>query len=297
MRILVTGGTGFVGKALVNELQGQGHEIVFLARRDVPSPGMPLPLEKLDAVQAVINMAGESIAGARWTDAYKQKIRDSRIPLTRSLAEACVQMATRGDKPPAVFITISAVGYYGTHPTENFTERNSPGASWLSTVARDWETAAVRVQEAGTRLVVLRLGVVLGPGGFLDRISTPYRFFVGGPAGTGRQWLSWIHRDDVVAVIVKALADPAMQGAYNVTAPEPVTMDDMSAAIGSALGRPSWLRVPALPLRILLGEMADELILNGQRILPERLLDLGYSFRYSDLHLAVKNAFEKGYLK
>ena len=294
MRILVTGGTGFVGKALVNELQGQGHEIVFLARRDVPPPGMPLPSEKLDAVEAVINMAGESIAGARWTDAYKQKIRDSRIPLTRSLAEACAQMVRRGGKPPSVFITISAVGYYGTHSTENFTERSLPGSSWLSVVARDWEAAAVSVQENGTRLVILRLGVVLGPGGFLDRISTPYRFFVGGPAGTGRQWLSWIHREDVGAVIVKALADPAMQGAYNVTAPEPVAMDDMSAAIGAALGRPSWLRVPAMPLRLLLGEMADELILNGQRVLPERLLDLGYSYRHSDVQLAVKSAFREG---
>ena len=293
MRILVTGGTGFIGKTLVNALQGQGHDVVLLTRRDVPAPGLPLPSEKLAGIDAVINMAGESIAGSRWTNAYKQKIRDSRIPLTRNLADACLDLAAKGNKPPKIFISFSAVGYYGTHPTASFTEQSPPGISWLTQVAKDWEQEASRVQQAGVRLVILRLGVVLGPGGFLERLAPPFRFFVGGPAGSGHQWISWIHRDDVVALIIKALTDITMQGSYNVTAPKPATMDEMAAAIGIALRRPSWLRVPALPLRLLFGEMADELILQGQRALPERLQKMHYSFRQPDLQQAVMKSFEK----
>jgi len=293
MRILVTGGTGFIGQALGKALQGQGHEVVLLTRRDVPPPGVPLPTEKLDGVDAVINMAGESIAGERWTDAYKKKIRDSRIYLTRSLVKGCLEAAENGKSVPKTIVSFSAVGYYGTDPAKDFTESSPPGTSWLSDVARDWELEASRVQEAGIRLVILRLGVVLGPGGFLERVALPYRFFAGGPAGDGRQWISWIHRDDVVAVVAKALGDIGMQGAYNVTAPQPTTMEEMSAAIGKALGRPSWVRVPALVLRLLFGEMANELILKGQRVLPDRLVEGGYSFLQPDLRAAVIKSLAK----
>jgi uncharacterized protein (TIGR01777 family) len=294
MRILVTGGTGFIGKALVKALEGQGYEILLLSRRDIALPDKSLLSDKLSGVDAVVNMAGESIAGSRWTDTYKQKIRDSRILLTRSLADACLKLAASGQETPKVFISFSAVGYYGTHPAADFTEQGAAGSSWLAKVARDWEVEAARVQEAGIRLVILRLGVVLGPGGFLERIALPFRFFLGGPAGSGRQWISWIHRDDVVAVIQKALVETKMLGAYNLTAPRPATMEEMSAAIGSALGRPSWLRTPALPLRLLFGEMADELILQGQRALPERLIEMKYSFLQPELRAAVtKSLLEK----
>jgi len=293
MRVLVTGGTGFVGKALVKDLQGRGHEVVLLTRSDVPLPGMPLSTDKLTGVDAVINMAGESIAGRRWTEAYKKQIRDSRILLTRCLVDAWLEAAAKGIDTPKTFISFSAAGYYGTHPSADFTERSQPGTSWLSGVARDWEVEAGRVREAGVRLVILRLGVVLGPGGFLERIATPYRFFAGGPVGDGRQWISWIHRDDVVEVIAKALMDPKIQGAYNVTAPKPATMNEMSAAVGAALERPSWLRVPAMALRLLLGEMAEELILQGQRVRPERLIAMGYSFRHPELQTAVKKSLDK----
>ena len=293
MRVLVTGGTGFIGKALVRDLQGRGHEVVLLTRRDIPPPGVLLSPELLFGVDAVVNMAGESIAGARWTASYKNKIRDSRLQLTRSLVDACLESAAKGQVVPQILISFSAVGYYGNHPAADFTERNQPGTSWLAGVARDWEAEATRAKDAGIRLVILRLGVVLGPGGFLERISLPYRFFTGGPAGDGRQWISWIHRDDVVEVTARALSDLEMQGAYNVTAPQPATMGEMSVAVGAALARPSWLRVPAVALRILFGEMAEELILQGQRVIPERLLALGYSFRHSQLQTAVKKSFEK----
>ena len=293
MRILVTGGTGFIGKALIGELQGQGRETVLLSRRDAPLPGTRLPVERMTGIDAIVNLAGESIAGRRWTRSYKQKIRDSRLAVTRSLAEACLELKNSGKAAPKVFVSISAVGWYGTHPTADFTEQSAPGDSWLSNVAKDWEAEAMRAQAAGVRVVILRLGVVLGPGGFLEQLSLPFRLFVGGPAGSGQQWISWIHRDDVLAVIEKALTDPTLQGAYNVTAPAPATMNEMSAAIGVALHRPSWLRTPAFSLRLLLGEMADELILGGQRALPERLRSLGYVYRQPELRAAVADAYRK----
>ncbi len=293
MRILLTGGTGFVGTALTKALKSQGHETVLLTRREAPLPGAALPLHWLDGVDAIINMAGESIAGGRWTPAYKQKIRDSRIILTQALAEACAAAAANGQATPKVLISFSAVGYYGIHPTQNFDEQSPAGDSWLCGVARDWEAAAATVVSAGVRLVVLRLGVVLGPGGFLARLATPFRFFVGGPAGDGKQPISWIHRDDVVAVVSQALADESMQGPYNLTAPQPTTMGEMAAAIGEALQRPSWLRTPALPLRLLFGEMADELILNGQRVLPVRLQATGYSYKFPELRSAIRDAFKQ----
>jgi len=293
MRVLVTGGTGFIGRALVEKLAAAGHEVRLLTRRDLPATDQPLPPAILSGVDAVVNMAGESIAGGRWTEATKQKIRDSRIVLTKKLADACVAAATAGIGAPSVFVSFSAVGYYGTHPTADFSESSPPGTSWLSSVARDWEAAALSGCEAGIRLVVLRLGVVLGPGGFLERLALPFRLFVGGPAGSGHQWISWIHRDDVIAVVARALADPAMQGVYNVTVPQPATMADMASAIGSALNRPAWLRTPSLPLRLLFGEMADELILNGQRVLPQRLRDMGFSFLQPELPAAVKKSLIK----
>jgi uncharacterized protein (TIGR01777 family) len=236
-------------------------------------------------------MAGESIAGSRWTNAYKQKIRDSRIPLSRALAEACCTLSREGKPAPKVFVSFSAVGYYGTHPSQQFSEQSPVGSSWLCGVARDWEAAVAGASEAGCRLVVLRLGVVLGPGGFLARLATPFRFFVGGPAGAGFQPISWIHRDDVVAIVSQALTDSTMQGPYNVTSPKAVTMNEMAAAIGAALHRPSWLRVPAFSLRLLFGEMADELILNGQRVLPARLQAAGYAFKQPELRAAMRSAF------
>jgi hypothetical protein len=291
MRILVTGGTGFVGTALTESLSSEGHGIVLLTRRDVPPPGKELPMEWLDGIDAIVNMAGESIAGNRWTDSYKRRIRQSRIPLTQAIVKACGDAVKKGLPVPRVLVSFSAVGYYGTDPSADFDEQSPPGKSWLAQVARDWEMATEGTSDAKVRLVILRLGVVLGPGGFLQRLAPAFRLFAGGPAGDGRQWISWVHRDDVVAVVEKAIGDATMQGVYNLTVPEPATMAQMASAIGMALGRPSWLRVPSFVLRLLLGEMADELILNGQRVLPKRLAEAGFSFQHPELSEAVKASF------
>lgn len=291
MRILVTGGTGFIGNSLTKSLKDQGHEVVLLTRRDVPPPGADLPAEFLERVDAIVNMAGENIAGGRWTESNKRRIRHSRIHLTEALANACRAAAEKGLPVPGVMISFSAVGYYGTDPSAVFTEKSPPGAGWLPRVAQDWEAAASGAVTAGVRLVIFRLGVVLGPGGFLQRLAPPFRFFTGGPAGSGKQWISWIHRDDVVAVVINALTDERLKGPYNLTTPDPVTMDRMSAAIGMALERPSWLRIPGFVLRLLFGEMAEELILKGQRALPVRLSETGYRFLYPDLQAAVEAAF------
>ena len=291
MRILVTGGTGFIGAALTEELRCQGREIVLLTRREAPPAGEPMAAEWLRGVGAIINMAGENIAGRRWSDQYKQKIRDSRINLTRSLVQTCRNCKEKGQAIPQVMISFSAVGYYGNDPAIDFDESHSAGSDWLAGVARDWEREAAAVQEYGVRLLICRLGVVLGPGGFLQRLALPFRLFVGGPAGDGRQWISWIHRDDVLAVVCEALKNERFEGTFNLTAPEPATMEMMAATIGQVLGRPSWLRVPAFALKMLLGEMAESLILGGQRVLPKRLQAIEWKYRQPELLQAVQNAF------
>jgi uncharacterized protein len=291
MKIVMTGGTGFIGTALVDRLRSHSHEVSCLTRADFgDSNGRLLPQIPQETA-VLINLAGASIAGSRWTAAYRRKIRDSRIATTRSLVDVCLERMRQGARVPKVFISVSAVGYYGTNESFDFTENSVPGSSWLSQVACEWEAEASRVTEAGVRLVILRLGVVLGPGGFLARMKTPFLFFAGGPAGSGRQWISWIHREDVLAVIDKVLNDSTMSGRYNLTAPMPATMNEMAMAIGAALQRPAWLKTPAFALRLILGEMAEELILHGQRALPVRLREAGYRCQYPDLYEAVAVSF------
>jgi uncharacterized protein (TIGR01777 family) len=233
--------------------------------------------------EAVINLAGASIAGGRWTVARKTAIRNSRTDATRALVRAIG--AAR--HPPPVFISGSAVGFYGTRADEPATEQTAPGSDFLASVCREWEAIAQQAA-VSSRVVLLRSGVVLARhGGALPQLALPFRFFAGGPVGSGRQYISWIHLLDWVALVRWALATPGVQGALNLTAPFPVTNGDFARTLGSALGRPAWIRTPAAVLRLVLGDMADALILGGQRVVPEAAQKLGFVFRYPTLAPAL----------
>lgn len=293
MKLLVTGGTGFLGRALTARLRAHGHELLMLTRAPAAHRaeeslrwlGWDSGWEQeLPSCGGVINLAGEPIAGGRWTAARKRAIRDSRVETTRRIVHA---LTTTALPRPAILINASAVGYYGPRGDEPADETTPPGTGFLAELCRAWEEEATRARSLGVRVACLRIGLILGPdGGALAKMLPPFRAFLGGPLGSGRQWVSWIHRDDVAGLIEWALHSEAAGGAVNATAPEPVTMRDFCAALGRALHRPSWAPVPALFLRAKLGEMAD-LILTGQRVLPRVALTHGFAFRYPHLDQAL----------
>ena len=296
MRIVVAGGTGFLGSALTQALAADGHEVVVLTRTPTPPPapahhihllhwqpnGQSGPWASvLDGAGAIVNLAGESIAARRWSSARKILIRNSRVQATRSLVSAV--HAARSSPP--VFISASAVGYYGPHGDEILTEEARPGGDFLATVCEDWEREAARAADRA-RVVLIRTGIVLArDGGALSKMLPPFRMFVGGPLGSGRQYMSWIHRDDWVEIVRWALLTSSVSGPLNATAPNPVTNAEFSSALGSALRRPSWLPAPGFALRLVLGEMADALLLSGQRILPAKANALGFRFAFANADL------------
>lgn len=304
MKVVVTGATGFIGAPLCRALRDAGHEVVALSRRvaearamlgdgisaaewDARSSG---PWEQeLSGAGAIVNLAGESIARKAWTPKQKEVLRASRVDATRALVSAMEKQAQR----PAVLANASAVGYYGPHGDETLTEESPPGNDFLAGVVKEWEAAAREAEPLGVRVVRMRLGTVLGEGGgALAKLVPPFRAFLGGPLGSGRQWVSWVHRDDVIGIALWALENQDVSGAVNVTAPEPVTMREFARTLGKVLGRPSWAPVPAVALRALMGEMAD-IVLNGQRVLPAVAERLGYQFRYPQLEGALKSILSK----
>jgi uncharacterized protein (TIGR01777 family) len=294
-KIIVAGGTGLLGTALVGALQDDRHMVVVLTRRPTrdnevrwsPQYAEGLWTSALDNAHAVINLAGASIAGGRWTTARKAAIRDSRIQATGALVKA---IAASG-QPPPIFISSSAVGYYGSRGDEPVTETTAPGSDFLAHVCRDWEAAASQLSPAA-RVVLLRSGVVLARhGGALPQMALPFKLFAGGPAGSGRQFMSWIHLHDWVATVKWALASQHIAGPLNVTAPEPVTNEDFSRSLGRVLGRPAWLKAPSFALRLMLGEMADALILGGQRVLPAVAQQHGFAFQYPTLESALRQIY------
>ena len=297
MTIVVAGGTGFLGGALVRALRADGHPTRVLTRRprhadDVgwnPNPdavGAPWTTA-IDGADAVINLAGESIAGARWSDARKTAIRDSRMRATSALVLAMRDLPRR----PPIFISASAIGFYGNRGDEVLTEESSRGNDFLADVCRDWERLAMEVATV-SRVVRLRTGIVLGRGGALPPMAVPYHLFVGGPVGSGRQYMSWIHIDDWVAMVRWALATDAVSGPINLTAPAPVTNSEFAHTLGRALHRPSFMRTPAFAMRLVLGsEMAEALILGGQRVLPARAQAMGYAFKYAALDSALRAVY------
>ena len=294
MIVAVTGAGGLVGSALVSSLRASGHRVIPLVRRApragedalrwVPSSGSITPAAP--ALDAVVHLAGESIMGLRWTAAKKQRIRESRTTATRLL----VQTLVRFPKPPAVLISASAIGYYGSRGDEVLTEDSRPGTGFLADVARDWEAATAAALAHGLRVVNPRLGVVLSArGGALAKMLTPFRLGVGGVIGDGRQWMSWIALDDVVGAIQHALATETLRGPVNAVAPGPVTNAELTRTLGRVLRRPTLVPLPAFAARLAMGEMADALLLASQRVLPARLQASGYSFRHPTLEGALRS--------
>jgi len=298
MKVAISGATGFVGRRLVQRLQAEGHQILVLSRNLEKAksafPNLEVvaynPTESgtwqqsLSGCDGVVNLTGEPIAEKRWTADQKQEILESRRLSTQKIVEA---IALANPKP-SVLVNASAIGYYGTSQTATFDESANPGNDFLSQVCQVWEAEAQKVTSSGTRLVILRLGIVLGMGGALAKMLPPFKLFAGGPLGTGQQWFSWIHQEDLVSLILVALTRPDMEGVFNATAPNPVRMAEFCNTLGEVLHRPSWLPVPGFALEALLGDGAT-VVLEGQQVLPKQTLSQGFNYQYPTLKLALEN--------
>jgi uncharacterized protein len=294
MKVAITGATGLVGSRLVEKLLARGDEVVVFTRNLAAADKLAAtkvvqyrPLESGDwqleiaGCDAVVNLAGEPIAEKRWTTAQKSIILESRKIGTQKIVEAIRQAPQK----PQVLVNASAVGYYGMSDTVKFDESSPTGNDFLAEVCREWETAA---QQTDVRLVTLRLGVVLGNGGALAKMIPAFKMFVGGPIGSGNQWFSWIHLDDVVGMILTALDDRTMSGVFNATAPHPVRMKELCQQLGTVLGRPSWVPVPSFVLDAILGDGAI-VVLEGQQVLPTAALSRGFTFQYPEITPALQS--------
>jgi uncharacterized protein (TIGR01777 family) len=295
-RILVTGGTGFIGQALCPALLSKGYSLTVLSRQ--PSDqvqalcGRVETLSELHGLKghsgfnAVINLAGEGIADKRWSDNRKQALRDSRVGLTHTLAD----VVKSWEAAPEVVISGSAVGFYGDQGSQPVTEHTEPADEFTHQMCRDWENEALAMSLETTRVCLSRTGIVVGPGGgFLKRMLLPFKMGLGGRIGNGQQFMPWVHREDVVSALIWMLETPEASGAYNVVSPNPVTNRQFTAELASVLHRPAIFPVPASLLKVALGEMA-RLLLTGQQALPKKLEDEGFSFRYKELQPALKDA-------
>ncbi|HTZ38841.1 MAG TPA: TIGR01777 family oxidoreductase [Syntrophales bacterium] len=303
MKILITGGTGFVGTTLTRELTAKGHSVTILMRKVEMGKALPAGAvalegdptvrgawqEQVPEHEAFINLAGSSIF-TRWTEEAKRAIRESRLLTTKHLVEA---LASRRGKETHLFST-SAVGYYGFHADEKLIEESPPGTDFLATLAREWEAEAVKVKEHGARVVLCRFGIVMGRnGGMLGEIVPVFRMFLGANLGSGDQWLSWIHEKDLARIFLYLLDNRALEGPINCTAPEPVRNRDLTETLGRVLRVPTFLPpVPGFILRMMKGEFGS-VILKGQRVLPQRLLSAGFQFQYPTLEEALTEILRK----
>ena len=293
MKVLITGASGLIGRALQKSFAAKGYELLLAGRSEPKTTneikfdaetGFAEP-ERLEGLDAVVHLVGEPVSG-RWTDEKKRKIRDSRVHGTRSVVEALGRLKTK----PKVLVSASGVGYYGDRGDDVMTEMSGAGDTFLAEVCRDWEAEARRAEDLGVRTVILRTGVVLSKnGGALAEMLTPFKFGVGGVIGSGKQWTSWITLDDVIAVYNKAVEDETMRGAFNVCAPNPVTNEEFTRVMGSVLYRPTILPLPEFAVNLLFGEMGDALLLDSTRAIPKRLEEAGFEFTFTDLETALKH--------
>jgi len=288
MKVIIAGGSGFLGTALAGSLRADGHHVTIISRHPQgPNQAAWTDRAALERADAIVNLAGTSLESGRWTEARKADILHSRVHATETIVNALSEVSRR----PSVFLNQSAVGFYGAHGSEALTEESPPGSDFLASVCVSWEAAAMKAAWM-TRVVVLRTGLPLDPsGGALPRLALPFRFFAGGRLGSGEQYWSWIHLDDWIRMVRWAIDEPRINGPLNVTAPAPATNRELATALGTALRRPAFAPAPAFALRLLLGEMADALILSGQRVLPAKATRAGFQFRYPDLDSALQQMY------
>ncbi len=295
MKILISGSHGLVGTALIKSLEPEGHEIFRLVRRYPNSPSeiewspdrYSIALSLIEGFDAVVHLAGESIAEGRWTDDKKKRIRESRVKGTRLLGDALANLT----KPPRTFVSASAIGYYGDRGEELLTESSPAGNDFLSEVCVEWEKATDLAREKGIRTVNCRFGIILSPdGGALKKMLPPFRMGLGGKIGDGKQWMSWIALDDVVGALKFLLSNDSLAGPMNFVAPNPVRNAQFTRTLGKVLSRPTFFPIPAFGIRLMFGEMADALLLSSQRCAPKRLQESGFEFQHPNLLEALRHS-------
>jgi hypothetical protein len=300
MRVVITGATGFIGRALCKALY-KDYEVIALSRdatRAAKSIGDWAKVAEWDGrtagswfqqandAFAIINLAGENVGSGRWNESKKAGILHSRLDSSKAVIEAIKHIG----KKPKVVIQASAIGYYGTRSDEPLDEESTPGKGFLASVCRNVESSTEKIEQLAVRCVVIRTGVVLGrDGGAFAKLVKPFRFYLGGHIGSGGQWFSWIHLEDEVAAIKFLMENEHLKGVFNLTAPQPVTMKEFCKTLGKVLHRPAWLNVPAFAARLAFGEMADEMLLSGQKVLPKRLLNSDFDFKYTDVEQTLKD--------
>ena len=295
MKILITGASGLIGQALQKSFAEKGYEMLLASRKEPTDEqriqwsieeGFADP-EKLEGIDAVVHLAGESVSGLRWTDDKKKAIRDSRVLGTRNVVDAISKLKHK----PKVLISASATGFYGERGDEAVTESSAIGDNFLAGVSREWEGESRRAEDAGIRTVLLRSGIILSKdGGALATMLTPFRLGVGGVIGSGKQWMSWISLDDEIAVINFAIENENLRGAVNAVSPNPVTNEEFTKTLGEVLYRPTFLPLPEFAVSMVFGEMGDALLLASTKVLPKRLEDAGFEFKYPELKPALEHA-------
>lgn len=298
MRILMTGGSGLVGTALATELRASGATVNRFVRPESKAAQGDVTWNPAtgegnfacaEGADAVVNLAGASIGGGRWTSKRKALLRSSRVDLALQLIAALARLKT----PPKIFVSASAIGYYGDRGEESLTEASPSGQDFLAALSRDWEAAATKAEQFGARTVILRFGIVLAKNaGALPQMMMPFKMGVGGRIGSGKQWMSWVALDDAIAAIRAAIADASMRGPVNIVAPNPARNAEFTKTLARVLHRPAIFPAPAFALRLLLGEMADALLLSSQRVVPQKLMEQGFRFQYAELEPALRRALE-----
>ena len=297
MKVLITGASGLVGTELQKSFAARGYEMLLASRKDPTDDhhiqwsieeGFAEP-EKLEGIDTVVHLAGENVSGLRWTDEKKKAIHDSRVLGTRNVVYAISNLKNR----PKVFVSSSAIGFYGTRGDEEVTESSVAGDNFLAGVCKEWEAESRRAEDAGIRTVLLRTGIVLSKdGGALGTMLLPFKLGVGGVVGSGKQWMSWISMDDHIVVINYVIENENIRGAVNAVSPHPVTNQEFTKTLGEVLYRPTFLPLPEFAVSMVLGEMGDALLLASTKVLPKRLQDAGFEFKFPDLKAAIENALK-----